>query len=493
MTIRRITVAGIAALLVVALDASAQQPTRSEVNQLKKLLEQQEQSIRELKSRIQQLEGRTAPAAAKAKPAQPPAVAAAPEPARTGAAPSPAEEAEAKIFGQPSPVKDRHNLDDRQEAAARPGDYVLDPAYRGYIPIPRTVFMVKFNPKPRLDMMFTTKNPGDARYRFAPALLPLEGSPEFGGEQFDATANGSQIRVDMRAPSQPGNFRLYYQNDFFGSDDAQMRYRLQHFFGQYYGVVGGFTYGVFEDPDVWPDTVDYEGPNAVIFARRPLIHYLWEFAPDWSINFGLEQPSLAVDTTGDVDATARQQAPDGGFNIRWTPNDIGHVQFSTILRSIGVRGGRNFGDESVIGYGVNLAGSINVTDNDTMQFLGVYGEGIGGLGNDSGFFNTDAAFNGNGTLIPLEYVSGMGAFTHQWTPRWRSTATFGWVLVQNTSMQPADAYHMTRYGSVNVIYQLFKRLSIGVEGLYGFKEVRDHNDSGDVARVNIGMVYAPFD
>ena len=494
MTIRRITVAGIAALLVVALDASAQQPTRSEVNQLKKLLEQQEQSIRELKSRIQQLEGRTAPAAAKAKPAQPPAVAAAPEPARTGAAPSPAEEAEAKIFGQQSPVKDRHNLDDRQEAAARPGDYVLDPAYRGYIPIPQTVFMVKFNPKPRLDMMFTTKNPGDARYRFATALLPLEGAPEFGGgEQFDATANGSQIRVDMRAPSQPGNFRLYYQNDFFGSDDAQMRYRLQHFFGQYYGVVGGFTYGVFEDPDVWPDTVDYEGPNAVIFARRPLIHYLFELAPDWSITFGLEQPSLAVDTTGDVDATSQQSAPDGGFNIRWTPNDIGHVQFSTIFRSIGVRGGRNFNDDSAIGYGVNLAGSLSITDNDTMQFLGVYGEGIGGLGNDSGFFNTDAAFNGNGTLIPLEYVSGMGAFTHQWTPRWRSTATFGWVLVQNTSMQPADAYHMTRYGSVNVIYQLFKRLSIGVEGLYGFKEVRDHNDSGDVARVNIGMVYAPFD
>ena len=67
------------------------------------------------------------------------------------------------------------------------------------------------------------------------------------------------------------------------------------------------------------------------------------------------------------------------------------------------------------------------------------------------------------------------------------------VELANTSMQPADAYHMTRYGSVNVIYQLFKRLSIGVEGLYGFKEVRDHNDSGDVARVNIGMVYAPFD
>jgi len=49
-------------------------------------------------------------------------------------------------------------------------------------------------------------------------------------------SNGSQIRLDVRAPSMPGNFRVYYQNDFFGSDTSQMRYRLQHFYGQYYAV-----------------------------------------------------------------------------------------------------------------------------------------------------------------------------------------------------------------------------------------------------------------
>src|SRR6185503_14979368 len=161
-----------------------------------------------------------------------------------------------------------------------------------------------------------------------------------GGERFNANGNGSQIRVDMRAPSLPGNYRLYYQNDFFGSDSSNFQFRLQHFYGQAYGLVGGFTYGVFEDPDAWPDTVDYEGPNAVIFARRPLLHYLYELAPDWSITFGLEQPSIAVDTTGDADATSQQSAPDGGFNVRWTPGDLGHVQLSTIFRSIGVRGGK---------------------------------------------------------------------------------------------------------------------------------------------------------
>ena len=497
MTSRRIIIVCLGVLLAGVLDAAAQQPTRGEVDQLKKLLEQQEQSIRELKQRIQQLEGRTAPAAAKAKAktaAPPPPVVAAPaEPGPRGPT-SPAEEAEALAFPEvkQSPVANRNNFDDRQDAAARPGDYVLDPAFRGYIPIPRTIFMLKFNPKPRLDMMFTTKNPGDARYRFITAKLPLESSPTFGGEQFNGTANGSQIRVDMRAPSMPGNFRLYYQNDFFGSNSSQMQYRLQHFFGQYYGLVAGFTYGVFEDPDSWPDTVDYEGPNALIFARRPLVHYIYEIDPDWSITFGLEEPSLAVDTTGDENAASRTAAPDGGFNIRWTPGELGHMQFSTIFRSLAVRGD-DLADHNVFGWGVNLSALFNITESDLVQFLGVYGEGIGGLGNDSGFDNTDAAFAGDGTLVALEYVSALGAYTHKWSPSWRSTATFGWVKVGNTSMQAPEAYHLTYYGSVNLMYQVFKRVMVGVEGLYGFREVRNGEDSSDVTRVNLALVYSPFD
>jgi hypothetical protein len=480
----------LAALLAGPMPASAEQPTRSEIDQMKQLLEQQERSIRELKARIQQLEGHTAPPAKAPAPAPAPVVTAPAAP--SGEAPSPAETAEARMFGKRSKVAPRNQLDDRQEAATLPGDYVLDPSYRGYIPIPATVFMVKFNPKPRLDMMFTTRNPGDAKFRFAPVLFPTQSSPAFGGEQFNATANGSQIRVDMRAPTMPGNFRLYYQNDFFGSDTAQMRYRLQHFYGQYYGVVGGFTYSVFEDPDAWPDTVDYEGPVSQVFARKALMKYIHEIDDDWNITFGLEDPNIAVDTSGDDGATSQAKAPDGGFNVRWTPGDLGYMQFGTLLRSIGVRGD-TFGDDTAFGWGVNLSGLFNLTDSDLVQFLGVFGEGVGGLGNDSGFQNTDAGFDANGDLEALEYASLMGAITHRWTPRWRSTVTYGYVHLDNSTLQAETAYHASQYGSVNLIYQLYKRLSIGAEALYGFREVKSGDDTNDVFRFNVALVYSPFD
>lgn len=478
-----------AAILLFAAGASAQQASQSEINELKRALEAQEQSIRDLKARINQLEGK--PAAAEPAPIIEPAP---PSVADTDQAPSPAEEVEAKIakkYGRLSPVTFRNTFDDKQEAAARPSDESFDTEYRGFIPIPNTVFFLKFNPKPRLDMTLDSDNAG-SDFRFIPAKIPVEGEPQHGGgERFNVNGNGSQIRVDMRAPALQSNFRLYYQNDFFGSDSSNFQYRLQHFYGQAYGLVAGFTYGLFEDPDAWPDTVDYEGPNAVVFARRPLLHYKLSLAEAWILTLGLEDPDIFVDNTGAPDAGRRTRAPDGGFNVRWEPGELGHMQFSTILRSIGISG-PGVEDDDVFGWGINLAGSLNVTGSDTMQFWGVYGHGVGGMGNDTSFANSDAALDDDGDLVALEYVSGLLALTHRWTPRWRSTATYGYANLENTGMQADDAYDFTHYASANLVYQIFKRFSIGLEGLYGFKQVKN-DDNGDVFRLQVGLLYAPFD
>ena len=65
--------------------------------------------------------------------------------------------------------------------------------------------------------------------------------------------------------------------------------------------------------------------------------------------------------------------------------------------------------------------------------------------------------------------------------------------LDNSELQAPDFYHHTWYGSANVIFQVFKRLSVGLEGLYGSREVNNGDDSGDVFRVMLGGVYAPFD
>ena len=118
-------------------------------------------------------------------------------------------------------------------------------------------------------------------------------------------------------PRSPARPRFYYENDFYGSGGGEFPYRLRHLYGQIYNVIVGQTFSVFEDPDVWPDTVDYEGPNSAIFARRPLMRYQHRLNDEWQLNVGVEQPEAEIDTTTRAQCEWPQSAPDGGLNVRW--------------------------------------------------------------------------------------------------------------------------------------------------------------------------------
>jgi len=400
-----------------------------------------------------------------------------------------------QVAGQ-SPITDRGALNDQQEAASRPKDFTLDPKFNGFIPIPNTPALIKFNAKPHVDMTSDNRNAGNQN-RFVPASFPLQGAADYGGgEQFHMNANATQLRLDVRAPEMDGNFRFYYQNDFFGSgsDTGDMKYRIQHIYGQFYGFKAGFTYGVFEDPDSWPDTVDYEGPNAVIFSRRPVAQYTCAWNDNWNTTFGMEEPDIFVDLNSGPNAggSTLNRKPDLGFNTRYEQAGFGHLQFSALFRDIGAKD--NLGDEQhVFGWGLSLSAGIDLTKNDSLQLLGVYGEGVGGQGNDAGFLNSDAAFDSNGNLEAMPYWSLMIGLTHKWSDTWRSTITYGHVDLDNASGQAADFYHTSDYASLNLVWQLRKRLSVGLEGLYGIKEAQNGVDSGDHWRVQLGMVYSLFD
>jgi hypothetical protein len=330
-----------------------------------------------------------------------------------------------------------------------------------------------------------------------PAAFPLKSDSDYGGgQQFHATANATQLRVDVRAPEMDGNFRFYYQNDFFGSgsDTGDMKYRVQHIYGELYGFKAGFTYGVWEDPDLWPDTVDYEGPNAVIFSRRPVAQYTVAWNDNWNTTFGVEKPDIFVDLNSGPNAGGNQltRTPDLGFNTRYEKEGFGHLQFSTLFRDLGAKDGAGH-NHHTFGWGVNLGAGLDLGEADAVQLLGVYGEGVGGQGNDAGFLNSDAAFNDNGSLEALPYWSASIGYTHRWNKNFRSTVSYGYVNLDNANGQVGTFYHTSHYGSVNIIWQLRKRLSVGLEGLWGTKEVRNGEDSGDVWRVQVGMVYSLFD
>ncbi len=451
----------------------------SELDQLKVTLQHMQKTIAEMQQKIAELEKEKA-------------VTPAPSAIERN---SPSYKALEKVaagqdIGSASPVAQRPAFNDQQEAAQRSKDYSLDPKYRGFFPIPNTPALIKFNAKPRVDMTSDTRNSGNVD-RFATAQIPVKGQSGYGGsERFNVNSRGSQLSVDVRAPEMDGNFRFYYNNDFFGSGSG-MSYRLKQMYGQIYNVTAGFTYSCFEDPDAWPDTVDYEGPNSVIFARRALVRYMLPLSDAWQMNFGIEAPGAEVDGNSTTNSISQvNSAPDSTMNVRWENAKWGHVQLGSVVRCIGAEGD-NVGNESVFGWGLNLASSINVFKRDSFQTQLTYGEGIFRYMNDD-FMNNDAAYDSSGDLQAIPCFGAMAGYTHRWNDAFRSTVTYGYVNLDNESSQGADAYHETHYGSLNLIWQLRKHLSVGLEGLYGKKEVQD-GDTGDVWRIQMSLMYSLFD
>src|SRR5262245_18677912 len=418
----------VAFTLVVFVSLLVVTPARaSEIDELKATIQSMQKSMEQMQNRITELERenhKQKQQAAASRAAPPPAAVVAPAAGPTSASASGTQvvtiaPTTVTIEGRASQIKDCPAMDDQQEAAPRPNDLTLDPKYRGFVPIPNTPVLIKFNAKPRVDFTNDPQNTGNPD-RFVTAQIPVEGDFDKGeGNQFNVNSKGSQLSLDVRAPELPGSPRFYYQNDFFGSGSGTLNFRVRQLYGQVYNVVLGQTFSVFEDPDAWPDTVDYEGPNSAIFARRPLVRYQWQVAKNWQFNFGLEQPQSEVDTSYDPEAQQVQHAPDGGLNVRWENSDYGHVQLGAIFRDIGVKG-PIVGNQNTFGWGVNLSTSLNVFDRDSMQAQLTYGQGLFRYFNDD-FQNNDAAFNSSGNLTAIPAFGAMIAYTHKWTDKFRST------------------------------------------------------------------------
>ena len=242
----------------------------SELDDLKAQMQSMQKNMQQMQNRITELEQenhKQKQQAAASRAAPPPSASAAVAEPATGRASVASDGNQVvtiaptavTVEGRASQIKDRPAMDDQQEAAPRPNDLTLDPKYRGFVPIPNTPVLIKFNAKPRVDFTDDPQNTGNPD-RFVTAQIPVDGdSFQGGGNQFNVNARGSQLSLDVRAPELPGSPRFFYQNDFFGSGSGDLNFRVRQLYGQIFNVVLGQTFSVFEDPDAWPDTVDYRG------------------------------------------------------------------------------------------------------------------------------------------------------------------------------------------------------------------------------------------
>jgi hypothetical protein len=130
------------------------------------------------------------------------------------------------------------------------------------------------------------------------------------------------------------------------------------------------------------------------------------------------------------------------------------------------------------GFGATVSGRFPLpfgAGRDALLFQGNGGVGIGRYITDlSTLGGQDAVYDPQTrSLQPLDAFSGYVGYEHSWTRVLRSSFSFGVVDVENLASQDADALHLTRRYSMNVMWSPIPRIDLVTELLWGSRTNKD--------------------
>jgi hypothetical protein len=326
---------------------------------------------------------------------------------------------------------------------------------------------------------------------------------QFGADgQLFASVRQSRFGVQSWVPTSAGELYTVFEFDMFGvgSDAGQTTIRLRKAWGQLGKVGAGQNNSTFMDIDVFPNTMEYWGPNGMVFFRNIQIRYS-PIQGESFLNIALERPGASGDQgvySGRVeleDVAAKFPLPDLTAQYR-SGHDWGYIQLGGIVRRIewDDQGTQPFdlsGDAT--GWGFSLSSNIKI-QKDVIRLQGVYGEGIQNYMNDA---PVDIGIQNNfsdpvspiiGVALPM--WSMVAFWDHTWSDKWTSSLGASYLEIDNSDGQAADAFHSGTYAAINLIYYPVPNVLAGIEYTYGqrknFADDWSYNDN----RIAVSFKYS---
>ena len=316
-----------------------------------------------------------------------------------------------------------------------------------------------------------------------PTKLPAF-EDQFGQDgRFYSGVRQSRLGVKSWTPTKYGDLYTIFEFELFGTgvDAGQTTFRLRHAYGELGHFGAGQTWSPFMDPDVFPNSIEYWGPNGMVFFRNVQIRYM-PLKGDDAVTIALERPGASgdggvfSDLVQERGLQGRYPFPDLSANYRMT-RGWGHLQFAAILREI------KWDDPaanavtdlsgSTTGWGINVSTNVKIAK-DTIRASVVYGEGIENYMNDAPVDVGIEANPGNamtpvtGKALP---VLGVVAFYDRtWSEKLTSTIGYSRVDISNSDLQAPDAFKTGQYALVNLLFYPVDNLMFGPELQWGQRE-----------------------
>jgi len=339
-------------------------------------------------------------------------------------------------------------------------------------------------------------NPIGSVDTFVTNSIPVDPVSQGQRQNMNFSARPTRLTLDSWTPTSLNdwNVHTFIQFDFFSgnppavgsSSNPRLRFAFVDF--GYFRIGQDTT--VFMDPASFPRTVDFQGPDGLVNVRQWLARVTVPLTDRLFWAAAVEQPFSDITTVGNGDSRI-QDVPDITTHLRYEA-DLGHVQVSSILRTIGYQpavgsatSDTGWGMNLTANYrpwaallGSNLAGNSNPTGLERCRVLLQYGfgSGINRYIQDTSGQGLDGAVDSNGVFHTLYGQGWTVSYEHWFNEKWLINSTYSDVSVGHTDAQPGSTYAGAKYLANSLWWIPVRNMSIGIEYLYGER----HNVDGQL-------------
>jgi hypothetical protein len=313
----------------------------------------------------------------------------------------------------------------------------------------------------------------------------------------------TRFGVKTLTPTDRGDFKTQFEWELFGTgvDAGQTTIRLRHAYGELGKVGAGQYWSPFMDIDVFPNSIEYWGPNGMVFFRNVQIRFM-PIQGDTRMTIALERPGASADLGdyGDrialVGVDAHFPLPDLSAEYR-VGRDWGYVELAGIVRRIEWEDtpdtlNLDLSGEAT-GWGLSLSSNLKSADSNTARLQVVYGEGVQNYMNDAPV-DIGIELNPGSTVSPIKGVAlplfGVVAFLdHTWNEKFTSSVGYSMLDIDNSDGQPASAFSRGHYALGNLLYYPVENVMAGVELQYGKRENFDDGFTSDDVKIQVSFRY----
>ena len=325
---------------------------------------------------------------------------------------------------------------------------------------------------------------------------------EFGEDgHFFAGVRQSRLGVKAGIPTSLGELKTTFEFELFGTgvDAGQTTFRLRHAYGELGKFGAGQTWSPFMDIDVFPNSVEYWGPNGMVFFRNVQVRWM-PIQGDTRMTIALERPGASADA-GDFADRIEIQNLRGRFPYPDLSAEYRHATSWGYFETAGIVRYMKWDDTlpdqfdlsgSDLGWGINLSSNIK-TGSNVIRLQAVYGEGVENYMNDAPV-DVGAKLNPGDPRTPIEGEAlpllGLVAFVdHTWSDK--ASSAFGWSMldIDNSSGQPDDAFSEGHYALANIMFYPAKNVMFGPELQWGSRENFRDGFTVDDIRLQFSVKY----